>query len=92
MAEVAQAHDGSLGMAHAYIDGIANAVLSLQDENGGLLAGYNANGSRLGYFVTEHQLNGYGALMDMFSLTGDEGYKEAADISKIPMENLVEEG
>src|SRR5260221_14170250 len=25
IAEVAQAHDGSLGMAHAYIDAIANA-------------------------------------------------------------------
>ena len=25
VAEVAQAHDGSLGMAHAYIDAIANA-------------------------------------------------------------------
>ena len=27
MAEVAQAHDGSLGMAHAFIDAVAAAVI-----------------------------------------------------------------
>lgn len=58
---------------------IADWIIDIQREDGGVPGGFNDNGDPLRWAATEHNLNCYSGLKRLYALTKKNSYRKASD-------------